>query len=104
MNWKHHEREIAKRLNGVRVPVTGRQRGSAPDIAHPTLAIEVKSRSNPPKFLMDAMDQAKASVRGNQTPIVVIHEKGQRHDNDFVVMRFKDWLDWHGPVTEEESA
>ena len=95
--WKYVEREIAARLGGRRVPVTGRQRGDAPDIAHPHLAIEVKSRKQMPVFLMDAMAQAKASIRGNQTPVVVIHQHGNRYDDAMVVMRLKDFVDWHGP-------
>ena len=100
--WKYVEREIAARLGGRRVPVTGRQRGDAPDIEHAHLAIEVKSRKNMPVFLMDAMAQAKASIRGNQTPVVVIHQHGNRYDDAMVVMRLKDFVDWHGP--EEGTA
>jgi len=42
--WKATERRIAALLGGRRVPVSGRGRGNAPDIAHPWLALEVKDR------------------------------------------------------------
>jgi hypothetical protein len=41
-DWKACERKIAEILGGVRVPVTGRQRGATPDVEHPSLSIEVK--------------------------------------------------------------
>jgi hypothetical protein len=37
--WKRTERSIATRLGGQRVPVSGRARRDAPDIAHPRLAL-----------------------------------------------------------------
>ena len=43
--WKRTERRIAAGLAGVRVPVTGRARGDAPDIPHDRLALEVKHRA-----------------------------------------------------------
>lgn len=71
-------------------------------IEHAHLAIEVKSRKQMPVFLVDAMAQAKASIRGNQTPVVVIHQHGNRYDDAMVVMRLNDFVDWHGP--EEGDA
>ena len=64
--WKHEERWWADKYNGKRVPVTGRQRGDAPDVAHPYFAFEIKyGWSNVPKRLVNAMDQAVKS--GQQT-------------------------------------
>ena len=51
-DWKACERRVAEILGGVRVPVTGRQRGVAPDIEHETLSIEVKSRKSLPEWLL----------------------------------------------------
>jgi hypothetical protein len=47
-SWKVCERRIAVELGGCRVPVSGRARGDNPDIEHPTLSIEVKSRKRLP--------------------------------------------------------
>jgi hypothetical protein len=74
--WKACERRIAKYIGGTRIPVTGRQRGDAADIDHPWLSPEVKYRKKLPEWMKDALRQAKASARGNQTPIVIMCEKG----------------------------
>jgi hypothetical protein len=90
--WKRTERAVAQRLGGRRVPVTGRARGNAPDIAHPRLSVEVKHRKTLPAWLVDAMAQARAAARDGQTPIVVLHQNGQRHDDDLVVIAIADFL------------
>ncbi len=94
--WKRTERRVADMLGGERVPVTGRQRGSAPDISHDWLSIECKHRKTLPAWLFDALAQAEASKRGDQLPIVILHEAGQRHANDLVVLRLSDFVDHFG--------
>jgi hypothetical protein len=104
-SWKAAERFIAAALGGTRVPITGRQRGSAPDIDHPTLAIEVKRRSSLnafPKWLTTAFEQAEASAAEIQrktaelkTPIVVIehaHGAGRPRDH-YVMLRLNDFVE-----------
>ena len=91
--WKKTERRIAEMLGGQRVPVTGRQRGDAPDVAHERFAVECKHKKTLPDWLHDAMAQAMASVRGEQLPLVVLHESGKPHAQDFVVMRLADVRD-----------
>lgn len=88
--WKATERTIAARLGGKRVPVSGRERGYAPDIAHETLSLEVKHRKELPAWLHDAMDQAVKSARPGQTPVAILHEHGTRHDGDLCVLRLAD--------------
>jgi Holliday junction resolvase len=61
-NWKSCERRIAEELGGVRVPVSGRSRGDAPDVDHPSLSIEVKSRKKLPAWLLDAIAQAEGAA------------------------------------------
>jgi hypothetical protein len=94
--WKSTERAVAKRLGGRRVPITGRQRGDTPDVAHEWLSVEVKHKAQLPLWLHDAMSQAVAAQRNGQMPIVVLHQSGQRHDNDLVVVRMRDWVEWFG--------
>ena len=97
--WKASERAQAKLLGGERVPVTGRQRGSAPDIKHEWLSIESKSRKVIPGWLREAMEQAEASVRGGQLPVAIIHTVGERHPKDLIVMRLGDFLEWFSGAT-----
>ena len=95
--WKHVERKIAALLGGERVPITGRQRGSAPDIEHPWLSLEVKHRTSLPSWLLDAHDQAVKSKRSeSHLPVVVIHPKGKRYEESLVVLNFADFVEWFG--------
>jgi len=94
--WKAVEREIAKRLGGERVPVTGRQRGSAPDIEHPWLSVEVKHRKALPGWLLDAQAQADASAKPNQLPMVVLHQKQMQYDDSVIMFRLSDFMEWFG--------
>ncbi len=94
--WKRVEREIAARLGGERVPVTGRQRGSAPDIKHPWLSVEVKHRKALPGWMLDAQAQADASIKGNQLPVVVLHQDRMKYDDSVVLVRLSDFVEWFG--------
>lgn len=103
--WKAVERKLAGRLGGQRVPITGRARGSAPDIQHAVYAIEVKHRRVLPNWIRTALAQAEASKRAPQTlAIAILHECGTRHDRDLVVLSLKDFEDFNGPVGVEAEA
>jgi hypothetical protein len=54
-DWKACERRVAALLGGRRVLVSGRTRGDRPDVEHPTLSIECKSRKKLPAWMEDAM-------------------------------------------------
>ncbi len=101
--WKRTERDIAGIIGGERVPVSGRQRGDQPDIAHPWLSIECKHRQSVPQWLQEALKQARAAVRGDQLPVAIIHRHGGRHADDLVVLRLADFTAWFGPVAESEG-
>lgn len=88
--WKRTERAVAGRLGGQRVPVSGRARGDAPDVAHPRLAIECKHRNSLPSWLIDAMAQAEACANPEQIPVAILHAHGARHDADLCVLRLAD--------------
>ena len=94
--WKLVERKIADRIDGTRVPVTGRQRGATPDIDCEKLSPEVKHRKTLPAWIHDAMDQAQASKRGEQLPIVVLHGKNMHYDHSMVLVRLDDFIEWYG--------
>ena len=88
--WKGTERAVAAILGGRRVPVTGRQRGDAPDVAHDRLSIEVKHRKEVPAWLLGAMAQAEAAAIGGRLPVAVIHAHGARHADGLAVLRLRD--------------
>ena len=97
-SWKRTERVVARRLGGERVPVSGRQRGDVPDVKHELWSDEVKHWSRMPVRVVEAMQQAKAAVRGDQVPIVVLHAADTHHDEDLVVVRLGDFVDLVGEV------
>ena len=84
--WKSFERRVAKLIGGERIPVSGRQRGYAADIAHPWLGVECKYRRKLPEWMTDAMRQAKASCNKHQMPIVIIGEKGDKTENAWAIV------------------
>ena len=88
--WKRAKRRIADILGGQRVPVSGRQRGDAPDIAHESTSIEVKTRKSIPASIEDALRQADASSKEGQLPVVVLHQAGRRYWDALVVMRLEN--------------
>jgi hypothetical protein len=86
-SWKSCERRIAEQLGGVRIPVSDRGWGDAPDVAHPSLSIEVKSRKKLPAWLLDAMRQAEAAASPDQLPVAILHQDRSRYSDAVVVLR-----------------
>lgn len=87
--WKRAEREIARRVGGLRLPASGLE---APDVIAPGLSVEVKDRNRLPAWLKDAMVQAERQAPLGSLPIVVLHEAGQRYDDALVVLRLRSFL------------
>ena len=90
-DWKACERRVAQFLGGRRVPVSGRTRGDCPDVEHPTLSIECKSRKKLPAWIEDAMKQAEASAKDGQLPVVVLHQDHRPYAESLVVLRLEDF-------------
>jgi len=86
--WKDHERRIAKRLGGERVPVSDNR--SSTDVLHAIFSIECKLRKALPTWLHGAMRQAM-DAHSNKMPIAILHETGKNSDDDYVVVRLKDF-------------
>ena len=96
--WKKVERALAKRLNGRRQGAVGRR---GPDVLSGWLSVEVKHRKRLPEWLKTALDQAKSGASEQQLAIAVLHEAGQRHADDLVLMRLGDFELWFGSVRPE---
>lgn len=104
--WKQVERDWALWLGGRRVPVTGRERGSAPDVEHPRYAIEVKAG----KVLSDRLglgirQAVAASIGTGKLPLLCIsHSNGVGRASDhYVMLRLADWLLLTGDDREMET-
>ena len=98
-NWKRHELRTARAFGGQRAGATGK--GGEDVTGVKWLTIECKERQSLPAWLTGAMAQAVGYAAQKLTdtlPIVVIHEKGKRADNDLVVMRRQDFVAWHGEM------
>lgn len=98
--WKDMERVAARRLNGRRVGPSGT---STADVVNERLAVECKSRKSLPKLITEAMAQAVRAAAPGQTPLVILHEKGKRHNDDIVCMRLIDYQDWYGQIDIAEE-
>lgn len=95
--WKEHERRTARRLSGVR---TGNRGTATADVQAGRYAVECKSRKELPGWLLDAMNQARRNAGEGQTGIVVLHQVGQRSDDDIICVRLVDWL----AITQQEPT
>ena len=74
--WKASERRIAEKLGGKRVPVTGRERGSAPDVEHKLYAIDHKYGKVLSSRLQTAIEQAYAAAEGtDKIPLITFEHR-----------------------------
>lgn len=100
--WKQTERALAKILGGIRNPINGR--GDKADIEHPDLAIEVKQRDELPAWIKHAMLQAKiAKGETEKLAVVILHQTGDFHANDLVIVRLKDFVELREKLTKIEN-
>lgn len=100
--WKATERAIARRLGGQRT--SHRNLGvGAPDVLAGPYAVEVKHRKTLPAWLAEGVAQAQRYANADQLALLVLHQSGQRHDHDLVVLRLDDFEAWFGPCAEEAA-
>ena len=83
---KNHQRRIAKDLMGLNIGITGDI-----DVLTGRFAIECKSRKNfvGVKWFEQAL---RGSIKHGKIPLVVVHVLGKRYENDFVLIRLKDFM------------
>ncbi|MFC1924265.1 hypothetical protein ACFLXA_02745 [Chloroflexota bacterium] len=75
--WKVAERKVGKILGGQRN--THDKGSNVPDVVHPWLAPEVKSRETIPNWLIEAIVQAETNATDGKLPVVCLMEKGGMH-------------------------
>ena len=98
--WKQWERAVCKAFGGERyweVPEECKHTG--------VFAPEAKYRKKLPKWLEDMMVQAENQAHENQIPLVALTERYRKRDDAYVIIRFRDFLDWYvsGPATEDNE-
>ena len=64
------------------------------DLEDEVHCVECKKRKVVWKALKDMVNQAVINCQDGKLPIVVLHETGSNHDNDYVIIRAKDYEDW----------
>lgn len=96
--WKHTERRVAQIIGGQRTSKTGLG-SQTPDVESGSYSVEVKHRANVPAWLSGALEQSQRNATPGKLPLVVIHEAGARHDDDMVLLRLSDFVEWFGEVT-----
>ena len=99
--WKAFERRIAKRVGGKRIPVTG-ERDAADVIVDGAFSYQCKLRRGLPSYLRDWLRGiVSAGERSGATGVVIWKQPNARDDDAVVVLRLKDWQDWHGCDTRQ---
>ena len=98
--WKQTERAVAGRLGGKRQGAVGR---TGADVLTGWLSVEVKHRKWLPQWLKNALTQARTGA-GDRLPLVILHEAGQRHSDDPVLVRLADFQDWFGEASDDQAS
>jgi hypothetical protein len=101
--WKEAERQIARRVGGVRI--SNHALGlRTPDVESSWLSLEVKHRTRLPVLITDTMAQARRNATPGKLVAAVLHEEGQRYDDAVIMIRLGDWVEWFGGLTPAEEA
>lgn len=88
--WKRAEREIAALLGGVRLPNNGK---GQPDVKAGRYAVQVKTTTALPAWLVGAVDQACRDCGPGELPVVVLNQVSQgKQARRLLVLDLARWL------------
>ena len=91
MNWKRFEREVARKLGGRRVPVTGLGRAEA-DVDGGPFQYQIKLGRRKPGYLTEWVDGiVETATRKGAIGIVVWKAPREKDDDAIVILRLADW-------------
>jgi len=96
--WKRQERRVAQLLNARRNPHDG---SGSPDVESEWLVAEVKDRKKLPKWLLEALDQARAKAERTRLGLVVLTSSST--PQVLVVLHVDDFREWYGWVTNSTT-
>jgi len=108
--WKSVERAFGALFGGERNPISGRIRDSGiadmevQEGIFSNLSFEIKHRSSLPSWLFEnAFDQAdKAKRKIKKYSAILLHKKGQKYEDSFVLMRVKDFVEYSQLISGTE--
>ena len=96
--WKQFERRCAQDMGTTRIPVTGERDGA--DCTTEMFCFQFKLRSSLPdwlwRWLRGIVERARPT---NRIGVLVLKHPHQRDTDALVVLRWRDWVDLHGPAT-----
>lgn len=101
--WQRHETAVARALGTERAAHWPGPTGGA-DVRTAWLVAECKSWARLPARVVAALEQAERSATSEQLAIAVLHEVGQRREDNLCVMRWGDFLEWFGASAEENEG
>lgn len=110
--WKAVERAFGDIFGGKRNPISGRIRDEGtPDMEvtdgiFKYLSFEIKHRKTLPSWIFDnAFDQADRARRTeDRFSVVLLHQKNQKYEDSFVLMRVKDFVEYANLISRDDAT
>lgn len=102
--WKQFERRVSRDHGVERQPVTGERDGSDA-MPHPLFCFQMKLRKAIPKCIREWSDSIhRAATKDSKVGILIVKEPGKHDDNALVIVRYRDWVDLHGSVSNAPAV
>jgi hypothetical protein len=95
---KATERALAKKLGGRRIGILGR---ADIELEHPLFSFSIESKSRARFVAEKWFMQAIRNCEKGKIPAVVVHVSGKRYENDYVILRLKDFEDLLGVIKND---
>jgi len=84
---KEAEKMVAKFFSGLRIGILG-----GADVITDRFVVEVKEREKIPAIIRQGIEQAEKYASG-KIPVFVLHKLGSCYDNDYVILKMKNFLE-----------
>jgi hypothetical protein len=90
------QKKVVESFGGVNIGTLGGEDGW-----HPIFSIEVKSCA---RFAGEAyMLQCEKNCKKGKTPLLVVHTTNQKHSEDLVIMRRRDWDKYFAQIERDKT-
>ncbi len=92
--WKNVERDLAKYLEGKRIPVNSTANVTC-DVTTEVMDIQVKHGKKIPVFIVKGMEQACRDCRKDKLPALYLHRKQLSIGEGIICFRLSDFRDYY---------